>query len=166
MKSTGTVTKAIGSNHVLSAYTVLLHIFLIHYFFNCWFVMRFLHESRTHTHGKASVFLICIHLIRSEHAYWLLVVRIAINESDENHDTAEATEIAIHSSSIWWLRSRRLRRQSTFHIFVGAIRRRTIHDAILVELTPNAESFIFWIATHQAGTGWAFCERRNVEKKR
>lgn len=82
---------------------------------------------------------------------WHLVRATAIKEGHNDHDTSEATEILFDAGRIRILRTWTCSWSfciSTFDIFVTAIRRWTILDFVFVELIPNAETIIVWIAAH------------------
>lgn len=105
-----------------------------------------------------------IHSIRTGHSTSpcvraRLVVRIAtVNECDNNHYNAEPTKVTFNSGCVRFMWTRCLRWSTTFYILVAAIGRRAIHNAVSVEMAPNAETVILRIATHHFGTRRTFCE--------
>lgn len=120
--------------------------------------------TRTHRHTCSTSKAISISM-RSElgTAHLLararLVVWIAtVNECDCNHYNAESSKVTFNSGCVRLLWTRCLRWGTAFHILVAAIRWRAIHNAIFVEMAPNAKTVILRIASHHFGTRRTFCE--------
>lgn len=157
---TNTVTKAALRNHVLSG---SLFIFIFRLGVAAGAKCVFARFTLTHK-SKCSQADLYTFPQSSLHAHGGLVLRIeAINECDNNHYSAEPTKVAFNAGSIrfLWTQMWRLRwrcRAATFHIFIAAKGWRTIYDTIFIELTPNTEVVILWIATHHFGTGRTFCD--------